>query len=214
MTSDRSEHPERMPSEAPRSHGATIRTYRTLPSVVIGWAMIAGAAIFVGSFLISAGGNVIEVLTPLAVVSVLAAATWVGMLRPAVVLREDGVLLRNLVTDVDVPFSHLEEVGDQWSLELVDGAGIKHSSWAIPVRRPMRPPTTVNRDADGAAPGTKREGNHAMSVAGQVDTAWTRWRDAGGRRVSAGLGVQRAVAPGAVGPLALAGILVLAAIIF
>lgn len=206
------QHPEQMPAQAPRTEGEVIKVYRTMPSLVLGALTVGGSLAVAVTFLFGAG--LTEALTPMAVMITFAAAGWMVLLRPSATLRTDGVVLRNLLTDVDVPFSHLSAVGSDWSLELVDTAGVKHSSWAIPVKRHLRPPKNIDRYAEATTKGKTREGNNAVAVAGHVQTVWQTWRRDGGRAVTTEVGVTRSVAPMAVGPILVAAVMVIGVIIF
>jgi hypothetical protein len=58
------------------------------------------------------------------------ALTWVIFVRPAVVLDERGVTLRNLVRDVHIPWARLTQVTSRWTVKVF--AGDKgYSAWAI-----------------------------------------------------------------------------------
>lgn len=157
------------------------QTYRTMPSRVIGWVIIAvlvALAVVIGKLEADIGNNP---LSPVGIMSVVAAVVWVVLLRPCVRVGEDRAELRNLVTDVVVPFSRLKSVRHEWALELYDNADQKHSSWAIPVRRELRPRRDVDSYAEATTRGKAAEGNNAEVVAGRVEQALQRWKLEGGR---------------------------------
>lgn len=178
-------------------------TYRTLPARITGWVIllaVAGMAVVMGVVESQIGNNP---LTPSAFLGVVAAIVWVVLLRPCARVGPDDVHLANLVTDVTLPFARLSAVEHQWSLELVDNAGTKHSSWAIPVKRELRPRKNVDRYAEATTRGKANEGNNAEAIAGHVSTAWQRWKLAGGIE-EPDKGVSRTLSWTALGPLLLA----------
>lgn len=77
------------------------------------------------------------VLTLLAVVASLSVA-YVFAWRPEVVVDDAGVLLRNLVRDVHVPWNRLERVGTRWALSLETTDGRSFPSWAVTARNRSR----------------------------------------------------------------------------
>ncbi|WP_162801937.1 hypothetical protein [Ornithinimicrobium murale] len=176
------------------------QTYRTLPARIVGWVIlvaVAGLAVVMGSVEAGLGNNP---FSPAAFLAVVAAIVWVVLLRPAVRIEPGGVTMSNLVTDVTVPYERLGAVKHQWALELVDNAGTKHSSWAIPVRRELRPRRDIDSYAESTTRRKAREGNNAEVIAGRVEKEWQRWRLAGGVE-EPGRGVHRTWARGALVPL-------------
>lgn len=167
--------------------GDRVRVYRTVPARVIGWVMVAGAAVLSGLTVVDlASGTGGGLAWPVALVVAVAAAAWALFLRPHVELRTDGVVLANIVTDTTVPFAVVDEVTDRWALEL-DVDGRRYSSWAVPVRREWRTRTAV----DDFAETTRRRGSGGMSaqgVADEVQRALQRWRLDGGELRSAPTG--------------------------
>src|SRR5690606_21868207 len=116
--------------------GERVRVYRTVPARVIGWTMVAGAAVLsVLTVVDMVTGSHRGLTWPAALVVAVAAAAWALFLRPHVELRTDGMVLANIVTDTTVPFAVVEEVTGRWALELHVAGGRRYSSWAIPVRR-------------------------------------------------------------------------------
>lgn len=162
----------------PASRPEPPHRYRTLPTRIIGWLLVP-TTVGIGALTAQAeAARGAGALVPLVVTVCVLAVTWVVLLRPTARLESDGVLLCNLLADVWVPFERLAEVRHQWALELVDDEGATHSSWAIPVRRHLRPPK--ERDLEEFADATRRtrigRGTHAEVVAGDVETAWQQWR--------------------------------------
>lgn len=187
------------------------QTYRTLPARIVGWVIllaVAGLAVVMGSVEARLGNNP---LSPAGFLAVVAAIVWVVLLRPAVRIESGRVELSNLLTDVTVPYERLGEVTHRWALELVDNAGATHSSWAIPVRRELRPRRDIDSYAESTTRGKAREGNNAEVIAGRVEQEWQRWKLDGGIE-EPGRGVHRIWARGALVPLA-ASVAFLAAVL-
>lgn len=190
---------------------AVVRTYRTLPSQLFGWLLVAGAVALATMLALGEHERRLDALTPIAVGTVVVAVVWVTLLRPSLTLRTDGVLLRNLLTDTDVPFEQLAEVSHVWAVELIDTSGRKHSSWAVPVRRDLRPKGNVDRYAESTTRGKAHQGIHAEVVAGHVRDTWQAWQRQGGTiRPEAPVSPRPSVA--AVAPLA--GAVLLAVLAF
>lgn len=170
------------PAPRPVLTGELIGVYRTLPARVIGWAMVAGAAVLATLTVLDvAAGREGGLLFPVALITGIAAASWALFLRPHVRLHSDGVVLANVVSDTTVPFAAVEEVTHQWALELHDTQGRRHSAWAVPVKRDRVRRRVVD---DFAETTTRRRGSAgvtAQGVADEVQRALQRWRLDGGQ---------------------------------
>lgn len=178
-------------------------TYRTLPARITGTAIVVaalGLAAVMGTIESNLGN---DPFSPIAFMAVVAAVGWVVLLRPRVILRPDEVELRNLVTDVVVPFSRLASVERRWALELIDNAGTKHSSWAIPIRRELRPRRDIDSYGEATTRGKAAEGNNAEVVSGYLEREVQRWKLAGGVE-EPGQGAHRTWALSAILPLGIA----------
>lgn len=156
------------------------RTFRTLPARVFGWALVVACVVL--GVLITRGEQErdLSVLTPIAVMTLIIALVWVVLLRPCVRLSRTAIHLSNLVTDVDVPYEHVERIGSRWALEVIDTAGRTHSSWAVPARRDYGLRRPVDSYAEATTKGTSRESVHAGHVRGHVEHAVQRWQMEGG----------------------------------
>jgi len=188
------------------------RTFRTLPARITGWTLVAAAVVMAVLLVRSERASAQDYFVPLAIVAFVMALVWVVLLRPCVRLDASGVVLRNLVTDVEVPFARLQEVKQAWALELVDTTGRKHSSWAVPTRREFRPPTRADAFADATQAAKSREGVHAEALAGHVEHAQQRWAMEGGA-TEPEAAAHRRWAPGALIPLGAAAALLVVAIL-
>lgn len=191
------------PAYTCRTMAAETTTYRTLPSRVTGWTILiatSGLAVAIGMMEAASGNNPI---TPAAFLAVVAAVVWIVLLRPAVRVSDDRVQMSNLVTDIEVPYSRLKAAEHQWALEIIDNAGTKHSSWAIPVRRELRPRRDIDTYAEATTKGKTAEGNNAEVISGRVQQMVQRWKLAGGH-AEPGLGVSPTWSWTAIVPLAAA----------
>lgn len=190
----------------------TDRTFRTLPARVTGWLLVAACVVLAVLLARAEQERQVEALTPVAVMALVIAVVWMVLLRPSVRITASGVRLQNLVTDVDVPFEHLAEAGDRWSLELVDTAGNRHSSWAVPARREYGLRRPVDAYAEATTKGRSRESVHASHVLGHLEHARQRWELEGGTTVP-GVSARRQVSWAAVGPVLGALLLVVVALL-
>lgn len=166
--------------EVPAQPGPLLAVYRTLPARIVGWAMVTGALAFGFAVVQTELQREGTVLVPLAVVVLVVAVVWAVLLRPHVELRADGVTQRNIVTDTEVPFSRLAEVGQQWALELTDTSGRRHSAWAVPKQREFSARRRFDDFAETTSRRRARPGITAAVVADDVQRAWHRWKLAGG----------------------------------
>jgi hypothetical protein len=73
----------------------------------------------------------------LAAIALVTTVVYAIAARPAVVANETGVLLRNVLRDVWVPWHCVERIGARWSLT-VEANGVEHGSWAISASNPAR----------------------------------------------------------------------------
>ena len=71
-------------------------------------------------------------LTRLPLIAFFSTITYALFGRTRVVVRDDGVLLRNVVRDVDVPYAALARVDTQYALTLTTVDGHRHQAWAAP----------------------------------------------------------------------------------
>lgn len=167
------------PDSASDQEGAEL-TFRTLPARVIGLGLVVVCVVM--GVLLTRGEQErdLSILTPIAVMGFVIAVVWVVLLRPCVRLSRTGIQLSNLVTDVDIPYEHVERVGNRWALEVVDTAGRTHSSWAVPARRDYGLRRPIDSYAEATQKGKARESVHAEHVRGRLEHAIQRWQMEGG----------------------------------
>jgi hypothetical protein len=103
------------------------------PLLAVAWYVV-GALGAIDLVRRGAGHTIAVGLTSIAVVTVVVYAI-AG--RPAVVANDTGVLLRNVLRDVWVPWNRVERIGAKWSLT-VEADGVEHGSWAITASNPAR----------------------------------------------------------------------------
>jgi hypothetical protein len=58
------------------------------------------------------------------------AVVWSLFVRPAVILDEDGVTLRNVLRDVHIPWARVTDVESRWNLRVFVGERV-YTAWAI-----------------------------------------------------------------------------------
>ncbi len=105
---------------------------------------------------------------------------WLFLLRPAVELRSASVTQRNILKDTTLPFTRLSDITYQWSLELTDTAGRRHSSWAVPKQREFSARRAFDNFGETTARRKSRPGTTAQVVAGDVQREYQRWLLDGG----------------------------------
>lgn len=118
------------------------------------------------------------------------ALTWVIFVRPAVVLDDRGVTLRNVLRDVYIPWARLTQVTSRWNVKVF--AGDKgYSAWAISsqVERPRPVSSGVLSSRPAALPKSTNipRAPHptvvskvtAHSVADSITTARQEYDEAG-----------------------------------
>lgn len=123
------------------------------------------------------GPATVAALWLVAAVAALGCLFW----RPAVIVDADAVELRNVVRDVRVPWSRLDDVTTRYTLTL-HADGRRHQSWAGSA--PGRP-SVASRLPDerwnpgGFNPGTSSRDLRADSgaTAFMVEQAWRAWRE-------------------------------------
>lgn len=132
----------------------------------------------------------------LLVTLVVHAAFW----RPAVVVDDRGVRLRNVLRDVDVPFARLDAVDTRYALRLESG-GRSYTAWAAPAPGRTSAMSLTRRDAAAnsllgadlaqgvsasAAPNTDSGGAALL-----VRLRWQRWLEQDALAAAAREGARR-----------------------
>ena len=112
------------PETAPR----TTRTYRQRSSQTLAWLFLIAAAVMVVSLLRAWGDNPEPLFLAWLVLGM--ACAWVVFLRPAVVLDQQGVTLRNLVRNVSIPWPVLSDVEFRWNVRVFAGER-GYTAWAV-----------------------------------------------------------------------------------
>ncbi|MGW5365560.1 hypothetical protein [Actinopolymorpha pittospori] len=123
-------------------------------------------------------------LSAAAVVVAVCALVWVGLVRPAVVAYEEALVLRNILSDVRIPWHLVESATVSPVLTLPVGGKVYRSS-AVGVtgadRRAMRRSRRESVEAvmRGRSPGSEEEGpapKGAASLAGMPPSVYTTHR--------------------------------------
>lgn len=82
-------------------------------------------------------GDAASVLLGLSLVLGVSVLVYVAAWRPAVVIDDGGILLRNVLRDIYAPWSQVEDVDRSWVLT-VHAGGRRYVAWAVSARNPMR----------------------------------------------------------------------------
>lgn len=199
--------------------------FRSKTAWVLGWAWMVFAAFNAVDLI--ANGTIPSALVAGAVLAVLTAAVFVGCLRPSIVPREDGIVVRNPLRNVFVPWKAVDGVHVSHAIIIESGddsvrcwtpqasareraKAVRRGAPAVPARAGRFPSTQPQiSKAEQAAAQAMAGRTHADWVAQQLtETAEKKARGAGER-----LPVTSTWSPSALGVLAAALILVIAALI-
>lgn len=151
------------------------RTYRWTVAVVVAcvWFVIAA---WVALDAVVRGSDRSAVVAVLLVAAV-SGAVWLLFVRPAVVVTEEGVEVRNVLTDVFVPWHLVRDVDGGGSLRVhVDDA--TYPSWAVhsshrSMRRALVTPVDAQAGTDRSSlEPSAAEGGRAAEVAREVTVVW------------------------------------------
>ncbi|WP_440104886.1 PH domain-containing protein [Streptosporangium sp. H16] len=97
------------------------QVFRSTLATVVGWVWMAFAAFNMVDLIARYSGQASMVAA--AVLGVLTALVFVTCLRPAVILSEDGVLVRNPLRNTFVPWRAVDEVTASHSITIASGGG-------------------------------------------------------------------------------------------
>lgn len=168
--------------ESELRHREVFRTRWAIPLTVL-WVLVAAYVVF-DVIRAGDGHDIVVALALVASVSVVIHATAT---RPAVVIDDAGILLRNIVRDIYVPWSAVEDIDTEWVLT-VHTSGRKYVAWAVSARNPARQRQAGSSMFSGFASPRLREmaadaqesAPPASGAAGQaseqVVERWLRWR--------------------------------------
>lgn len=150
--------------------------------MTIGVAAVAAVALIV-----TALDDVGAALRHLPVFLVLPAAVWAFYGRPAVIVSDGGVTLRNVLRSVELPWPAILRIDTKYALTLETAYG-PYNAWAAPVpsrtgashatRRLMSHQPESAYAAGGLRPGDL-EGTPSGDVAAYIRRRWEALRDAG-----------------------------------
>ena len=146
---------------------STSKTYRQRSSQLIALLFIAAALFLIISILRSWGSDPSPLFLSVMLLGI--AGAWALFLRPAVVVDQQGVTLRNVLRDVQVPWLLLDDVDARWNVRVFVGER-PYTAWAVA--------TQVERPKGGGLLG----GGSALSRYLREDSAAAP--DPGGRKVT------------------------------
>jgi hypothetical protein len=116
---------------------------------VLGVVGLAAVGVWLGLMLI--GGDLGSSLDMMAVLVAVALLCWVALVRPAVHAYEDHLLLRNLLTDIEVPWHLVESVRVSQTLRVEAGDRVWHGvAISRSVRTELRAQRSARRQPGGA----------------------------------------------------------------
>jgi hypothetical protein len=95
------------------------QVFRSRTALVLGWIWMAFAAFNAVDLIVRYSGP--SSLVAAAVLGVLTALVFIACLRPAVILTEDGVLVRNPLRNASVPLAGVDEVVVSHSIKITSG---------------------------------------------------------------------------------------------
>ncbi|HET8601224.1 MAG TPA: hypothetical protein VFL99_12920 [Segeticoccus sp.] len=116
---------------------APSKTYRQRSSELIGWACMVIAVVLLVMTAVSWTGSHPSIVF-IAWVCFGAAVAWSVMLRPCLELSQHGVLMRNVVRDVRIPWTQVDDVEQRWNVKVYTPEDRGYTAWAI-AAQPDRP---------------------------------------------------------------------------
>ncbi len=148
--------------------------YRARSSLVWGWLCVALGLIFAVTDVV--GSGLAEARLGVGVGAGVALVGIAVYLRPAVLIGDDGVVFRNVVTTASASFARIEEVSMRWSLEIVGDDGRKAAAFAAPASRGAKTGVFGNDTAERVI-ADDREGR-PDATGSRVYDAWQAWTTA------------------------------------
>lgn len=105
------------------------RTYRQRSPQVSGWLFVITAAVLLALTLLSWASHPAPTFT--AWVCFGGVLSWAVLLRPSVELSQRGVVLHNVVRDVLLPWTQVDDVEHRWNLKVYTPTDDSYTAWAI-----------------------------------------------------------------------------------
>ncbi|MBG0827941.1 PH domain-containing protein [Planomonospora sp. ID67723] len=157
--------------------GPMRQVFRSKLALILGWVWMAFAAANAVDLVVRYSGP--SSLVAGAVLGALTALVFVTCLRPAVVLTEDGVLVRNPLRNVFVPWTGIDDVTVSHAITISSGDRVVRC-WTP--QTTARERASATRRGEPAAPGrgrfateparTKGEQAAAEALAGRTHADW------------------------------------------
>ena len=137
--------------------------------------------------ILAAKSGIGDLVTQFPLAAFLATVVYATCFRPLVAVGTDGVLLRNVIRDVSVPWGALTAISTQYALTLTTAGGQKFSAWAAPAASrfstaratPSDLKTVQWDEADGEIPASASLRSDSGAAAAVVRRVWLRAKEDG-----------------------------------
>lgn len=136
------------------SQGGPVERFRSPWSQVLAWAWYLIAVI--AAVDLFRRGNGRELAVGLTFLALASAAVYTLAQRPAVLVDDTGLLVRNVLHDVAVPWSRVRGIGTRWSLSIRTDDK-EYAAWAIAAKNPSRTRGRGARRLDRYDPAPREE---------------------------------------------------------
>jgi hypothetical protein len=154
------------------------------------WFVVAGYLVIASA----RRGDGSQAAVVCAAAAVITVVVYALAFRPAVVIDDGGVLLRNIARDIYVPWSKVDDIDRSWVLS-VHAGGRRFVAWAVSARNPTRQGRAATTEASampggiggiggiggskvqaGVAAAATAVGDAPAGPSEQVVERWMRWR--------------------------------------
>lgn len=161
-----------------------IHVFRPTVSTLLAalWAVVTVIWLFA-----AARAGIGEFLLELPIAAFGSTVVYATCVRPLVAVRSDGVLMRNVLRDVTVPWRSLREIGTQYALTLTTEQGRRFTAWAAPAANRFSAPDrfsltrpapihleTADWDETDGTVSSSSSGSDSTAAAAVVRRVWLR----------------------------------------
>jgi hypothetical protein len=158
------------------AHHEEVFRPRLAPLLAFGWYLVA---VFVAVDLVRRGDSR-SIPIGLACLGLVTVVVYAVAQRPAVVANDSGVLLRNVLRDVWVPWRRVQRVGAAWSLT-IETSEATYGSWAVTATNRARE-RERGRRVFGVGPVVHDDTVPADETSGLVSATLARMQERAARR--------------------------------